>query len=595
MDSALYSYGTSRSCDPLPKIPSSGGHYSQEGFYATRRPGDVFLFSPSLYSRSSRGSTSQSSSSFDALSYIYSPADLSSSAGVLTPGALPSATPARSPSLVDTYLTVGDAKPITRLSPGTPFQRLFDSSPGGFWHADDLSLSPVSRHSTDTRNFQLGEDEDGEGEDYDEEAPVMGRIESLLAYEKSQHVPDSPQAPGRASSPSSLSSLSSRSSSPSLALSSRLQPSSQTSRGVTMSCSPSSKALSVPPAAPPNDTVLLTSPAPSAQRYVRRSTRLQPAARTTRRSLAAEILNQLSASGGRAVRDAASSSPSKWPSSPAPVCDSDEENYGPASGPRRNIRKRVQRPAQDSFIQQHKRRREELPSAAHEQRADSPALSVNDDAATYPNRTFPLSVTVHENFPLFYRRFPVSSVINPDLAAAHGIRVPKVLDGTPNPPRDALDLYTPRFVKGRGPSKVGLCPICHENVGRGGEGKKLWLSMKFSAFNYHMQYAHGISPVSGRPFSPPLAFRVVSRPNPGKHEKTQLMEGKCHKCKKWVAVEGIKDVPTKVKEIFWWKHAAACHQGSTIEGEGDAFVEDAVYDAVVTAQDAEEDDMDQDE
>ena len=29
-----------------------------------------------------------------------------------------------------------------------------------------------------------------------------------------------------------------------------------------------------------------------------------------------------------------------------------------------------------------------------------------------------------------------------------------------------------------------------------------------------------------------------------------------------------------------WKHAATCHQGSTIEGEGDVFVEDKVYDVV---------------
>ena len=29
----------------------------------------------------------------------------------------------------------------------------------------------------------------------------------------------------------------------------------------------------------------------------------------------------------------------------------------------------------------------------------------------------------------------------------------------------------------------------------------------------------------------------------------------------------------QVKEIFWWKHAAACHQGSTILGEGDVFVD----------------------
>jgi hypothetical protein len=72
---------------------------------------------------------------------------------------------------------------------------------------------------------------------------------------------------------------------------------------------------------------------------------------------------------------------------------------------------------------------------------------------------------------------------------------------------------------------VGLCPICIEAPERGGEGKKLWLSMKFSAFkwlvdsrlqlvviliyelqcsyyfrllytdlcfSYHMQYGHGM-------------------------------------------------------------------------------------------------------
>ena len=79
--------------------------------------------------------------------------------------------------------------------------------------------------------------------------------------------------------------------------------------------------------------------------------------------------------------------------------------------------------------------------------------------------------------------------------------------------------------------QVGLCPICHEKTARGGEGKKIWLSMKFSAFkwyvnvralidrhrspvtaeylfcpltripsdragSYHMQYAHGIYQLS---------------------------------------------------------------------------------------------------
>ena len=32
----------------------------------------------------------------------------------------------------------------------------------------------------------------------------------------------------------------------------------------------------------------------------------------------------------------------------------------------------------------------------------------------------------------------------------------------------------------------------------------------------------------------------------------------------------------QLKEIYWWKHAAACHKGSNIEGEGDWYIEDEV-------------------
>ena len=46
-------------------------------------------------------------------------------------------------------------------------------------------------------------------------------------------------------------------------------------------------------------------------------------------------------------------------------------------------------------------------------------------------------------------------------------------------------------------------------------------------------------------------------------------------------MEGIKDVEAKVREIFWWKHAAGCHQGDVLEGEADVFVEDEVWRAVV--------------
>jgi hypothetical protein len=82
-------------------------------------------------------------------------------------------------------------------------------------------------------------------------------------------------------------------------------------------------------------------------------------------------------------------------------------------------------------------------------------------------------------------------------------------EGTFNTPSSLLDLYTPRWVKGVGITKEGMCPICAEDMSRGGEKTKVWLSMKRSAFkcvfpfsahssafshspcSYHMMYKHG--------------------------------------------------------------------------------------------------------
>lgn len=55
---------------------------------------------------------------------------------------------------------------------------------------------------------------------------------------------------------------------------------------------------------------------------------------------------------------------------------------------------------------------------------------------------------------------------------------------TANAARSYFDLYTPRFTKGRGPSKLGLCPICIEPKIRGGEGRAFWGAMKVSAYKY---------------------------------------------------------------------------------------------------------------
>ncbi|KAI0027976.1 hypothetical protein K488DRAFT_80910 [Vararia minispora EC-137] len=160
---------------------------------------------------------------------------------------------------------------------------------------------------------------------------------------------------------------------------------------------------------------------------------------------------------------------------------------------------------------------------------------------------------------------------------------PKLRGAVYNMPRGPLDLYTPRFTKGIGRTKVGACPICAEPPVRGGDGAIVWLSMKFSAFNYHMQYAHGISPVTGAPFSPPVAFRTDPRPKAGQRERHDMRQGKCHKCKKWVDLESVKNVDTKVKELFWWKHAALCHRGSTLPGECDVFIEDPIHHVLVSS------------
>ncbi|KAG6850360.1 hypothetical protein H0H93_014314 [Arthromyces matolae] len=150
--------------------------------------------------------------------------------------------------------------------------------------------------------------------------------------------------------------------------------------------------------------------------------------------------------------------------------------------------------------------------------------------------------------------------------------------GTYNPPRSPLDLYTPRFVRGKGTSKHGLCPICLEPRARGGASSRVWLAMKFSAYKYyHMQYFHGISASTQRPFSPPIAFRTIPRLNAGKNERKAICEAKCHKCSKWVPIEGVKDVQPKVKELFWWKHAAMCHGSSSLDDPDDIFEHDSVH------------------
>ena len=59
----------------------------------------------------------------------------------------------------------------------------------------------------------------------------------------------------------------------------------------------------------------------------------------------------------------------------------------------------------------------------------------------------------------------------------------------------------------------------------------------------------GVAASTARPFSPPTAFRTTPRNRPGKLERTQMLEGRCHRCTRWVPVQGVKDVDAKVPSL----------------------------------------------
>ncbi|KAL3596028.1 hypothetical protein FPOAC2_10398 [Fusarium poae] len=62
------------------------------------------------------------------------------------------------------------------------------------------------------------------------------------------------------------------------------------------------------------------------------------------------------------------------------------------------------------------------------------------------------------------------------------------------------DLYTPRWIRGRGNKREGWCGIC--KPGR-------WLVLKNSAFWYDKSFSHGISAATGNPFHEPQQKRLM--------------------------------------------------------------------------------------
>ncbi|CAE6389143.1 unnamed protein product [Rhizoctonia solani] len=185
-------------------------------------------------------------------------------------------------------------------------------------------------------------------------------------------------------------------------------------------------------------------------------------------------------------------------------------------------------------------------------------------------RSLPENLSIHKGYPKWYRRFPVSAYFAENDPGRKFVLGDQAATGKAAMPGPGLifnstahfNLYNPRFVRGTGDRKLGVCPICVEPTWRGGAGVVVFLNTKISQYNYHMQNYHGLSSKTGLPFSPPVAFRQqLHRPSQTKtRERETIEEGQCH-----------------VPEMYWWKHAAACHGTSQLAGDKDPYIEDAVY------------------
>ncbi|KAJ1845988.1 hypothetical protein LPJ70_002254, partial [Coemansia sp. RSA 2708] len=109
------------------------------------------------------------------------------------------------------------------------------------------------------------------------------------------------------------------------------------------------------------------------------------------------------------------------------------------------------------------------------------------------------------------------------------------------------DMYTPRWIRGIGRDKEGLCPVCF------GSGTLNWRRMKCSAYWYHLNYFHGVSSLTGRPFPKPQETRTVA----GRTGR-ERQQGLCGVCGQWVYTDSSRRISINVPEIYWWKHIQGC-------------------------------------
>lgn len=144
-------------------------------------------------------------------------------------------------------------------------------------------------------------------------------------------------------------------------------------------------------------------------------------------------------------------------------------------------------------------------------------------------------------------------------------------DKPPRSPRPAKrrspdDLYSPKTVRGAGYLKEGLCPLCPEVA---------WFKIKQSAYWYHMNFTHGISAMTGRPYEMPVQYRFTPLCNEVTLKcrdvlqpcKEVQLEGLCNRCGDWISIvvipKHMSNLPFKTfNHSTWFKHSQKCHQKS---------------------------------
>ncbi|GAA5964214.1 hypothetical protein JCM3765_002773 [Sporobolomyces pararoseus] len=133
------------------------------------------------------------------------------------------------------------------------------------------------------------------------------------------------------------------------------------------------------------------------------------------------------------------------------------------------------------------------------------------------------------------------------------------------PLRSANDKFTPAWIRGIGQDKEGYCSLCEDETERSGGGK--WLRLKDGDFWYHRTFVHGISSISGQPFSNPIETRCVSVDERG----LSTLQGLCGTCSSWTTFETYRSKLSSssgpaltASRTMWYRHAHECHPQTSI-------------------------------